>query len=65
MKHIVNITDNIITVDVSDNIIEVSVPENKPLLVKVPKTLDEKIVETVIEKIPKVKDGKQGLKGLK
>ena len=56
MKHIVNITDNVITVDVSDNIIEVSVPENKPLLVKVPKTLDEKI----IEKIPKVKDGKKG-----
>jgi hypothetical protein len=58
MKHIVNITDNVITVDVGDNIIEVSVPENKPLLVKVPKTLDEKI----IEKIPKVKDGKKGLK---
>jgi hypothetical protein len=31
------------------------------LLVKVPKTLDEKI----IEKIPKVKDGKKGLKWLK
>jgi len=65
MKHIVNITDNVITVDVSDNIIEVSVPENKPLLVKVPKTLDEKIEEKVVEKTPKVKDGKKGEKGEK
>lgn len=54
----INIQEKVIPINIEDKNIAIEVPETKEIIVNVPKTLDEKI----IEKIPKVSDGKEGKK---
>lgn len=54
----INIKEKVIPIDIQDRDLIIEVQETKEIIVNVPKTLDEKI----IEKIPKVSDGKEGKK---